>query len=767
MYAVHYNLKELPFEEAFDPKFIWLGEKSSAALTEFKTVIQERKGYYFLTGDAGTGKTYLAKRFLCDIESDKIVATIPHPGLDKYSFFNYLSEEFKIERRFMDRGLFLLHIRNFLIDAEKRKISVILVVDEAQRISPELLEEIILLSNIKTGNRKLIHIMFIGQPALEEMMTQNGNRDFARKIAVTYRLEPLTEAETTALIHHRLKAAGATSQIFSPEALHAIYRFSSGYPRLVMTICYRALLTGFVRDVRYIQQDIISECAREVDIGEMVHKPTGPAATGPGRRPGAAEAESIVYSGKISDTKKGYAAVDQSARSRKVWAAALLAVLFFCAGYIVSILKPDFISRWHPGRIKPEQSRVATGDRPATAESTTPNVPAGDRTFGADERRQPDVSETNVPERGNGNVAGGVYDSRDDVPATHTPGSGRDEGSTERPAPGNMTVALQTAPNALPVQPNTENAVDSEAAKPDEMQMGSRFFDDSSPVTARGDRTASPQQQTSEPEAPVPMPSTTPAPGPRQGGAIPAASSEGVQNLPSPQAPETARSTRAERPDPGRMPSPKDIAGAAAAPAAAAAPTGTRLPPEAVATGRLYPDPAETTAEKNRTRQAPPETASTRIFAAGPELESSAGGRAAALSDIVRLEPEIADRGIQPRMTMMERLKSFLKAYCESYSAGDLAGFTAFFTPDAAENGKPFAARLPEYQQVFAASETISYRIDIQDYSVDTERRTVRIEGRFDLKWLPRGAAWQQKSGSLVMELKEKDRSFRVYRLDH
>ncbi|MEJ2220876.1 MAG: AAA family ATPase [Desulfobacterales bacterium] len=155
MYQSFYNLKVKPFQITTDPKFLWLGEKHKEALATLKYGILENKGFLLLTGDVGTGKTVLIHGLMKIIDVSAIVATIPDPGLSSIDFFNFLSEEFKMNRRFDSKGAFLIHLKHFLHKASATDKKVLLIVDEAQRLNHELLEQIRLLSNIELDNRKL------------------------------------------------------------------------------------------------------------------------------------------------------------------------------------------------------------------------------------------------------------------------------------------------------------------------------------------------------------------------------------------------------------------------------------------------------------------------------------------------------------------------------------------------------------------------------------------------------------------------------------
>jgi general secretion pathway protein A len=266
MYETYYNLKAMPFQITTDPRFLWLGEKHSEALATLKYGIMENKGFLLLTGDVGTGKTALINQLIKMIDVAAIVAKIPDPGLSSLDFFNFLAVEFKINKKFESKGAFLIYLKNFLHKAYAAHKKVLLIIDEAQRLNHELLEQIRLLSNIELQNRKLINIFFVGQPEFNEMLREDRNRAVRQRISVNYHINPLSEAEARTYVEHRLKVAGATHKIFGQDAIREVFAFSGGYPRLINIICDHALLTGYASDLKLIDKKVIKECERELQI---------------------------------------------------------------------------------------------------------------------------------------------------------------------------------------------------------------------------------------------------------------------------------------------------------------------------------------------------------------------------------------------------------------------------------------------------------------------------------------------------------------------
>ena len=266
MYQAFYNLKIKPFQITTDPKFLWLGEKHKEALATLKYGILENKGFLLLTGDVGTGKTVLIHGLVKIIDVSALVATVPDPGLSSIDFFNYLSEEFKMNRRFDSKGAFLIHLKQFLLNASTADKKVLLIIDEAQRLNHELIEQIRLLSNIEMDDRKLINIFFVGQSEFNNRLSEERHKAVRQRITVSYHIDPLTEQETRQYINHRLNVAGCKREVFKPEAVGRIYTFSHGYPRLINIICDHALLTGYSGGKKVIDVGVIKECEKELKI---------------------------------------------------------------------------------------------------------------------------------------------------------------------------------------------------------------------------------------------------------------------------------------------------------------------------------------------------------------------------------------------------------------------------------------------------------------------------------------------------------------------
>lgn len=260
MYLSYYQLQKEPFSISPDPGFLWLSEKHQKAFETLKEGILERDGCVLLAGDIGTGKTTLIKRLVKLDDVAAIFVTINDPDLDALDFFNILSSEFQMGRRFAGKDEFIAGFKHFLLNAFSAYKKVLLIIDEAQRLNHEILMEIVELSNLKMAGRKLLKVFFVGQLEFSAMLTQTENREVLQSIAAHFYLEPLSEEETKNYIVHRLKVAGARRMMFTSEAVAEIFKRSNGYPRLINVICDNALRCGFNSGQNRIGAEVVRQC---------------------------------------------------------------------------------------------------------------------------------------------------------------------------------------------------------------------------------------------------------------------------------------------------------------------------------------------------------------------------------------------------------------------------------------------------------------------------------------------------------------------------
>jgi len=266
MYLSFYQLDKKPFEITTDPEFLWLSEKHKESLAMLQYGIMENKGCLLLTGEVGTGKTTLIHALEQTLRNDVVMATIYDPRFETIDFFNHLAEAFKMNMRFDSKGTFIRHFNNFLNTTFVRNKKALLVIDEAQRATPEVLEELRHLSNMEKHYTKLINIFFVGQNEFIDMIRGPEFRALRQRIILNFHMGPFTRKETGEYIRHRLQIAGAKKMIFNSAAVDEIYKFSKGYPRLINIVCDLALVNGYVDEAKIIKPDIIKECADNLKI---------------------------------------------------------------------------------------------------------------------------------------------------------------------------------------------------------------------------------------------------------------------------------------------------------------------------------------------------------------------------------------------------------------------------------------------------------------------------------------------------------------------
>ena len=224
------------------------------------------RGFFCLPAMWGTGKTTLINALLQRLGQDVICTTVPDPGLEKMDFFNYIAAGFGIDKEFQSKGIFLTHFKRFLVQASEAGKKVLLIIDEAQLLTQELLEEIRLLSNIEKSDAKLINIFFVGQNEFNDILNREQNRAVRQRLTLNYNIDPLTPDETADYIKFRLTMAGADHTIFDDGATQEIFIYSGGFPRRINVICDHCLLSGYVQEQKIIDRAIVRECAKELKI---------------------------------------------------------------------------------------------------------------------------------------------------------------------------------------------------------------------------------------------------------------------------------------------------------------------------------------------------------------------------------------------------------------------------------------------------------------------------------------------------------------------
>jgi general secretion pathway protein A len=249
MYEEFYGLQAPPFTITPDPRYLFLSRRHREAYDHMLYGLRERKGFILLTGEVGAGKTTLCRAVLEDLGENHATALILNPVLSSIQLLRAILHELGLDDRGNDRLRLTRRLNDFLLAQARAGRDVALFIDEAQDLSDDLLEEVRLLSNIETDDRKLLQIVLIGQPELRARLQKPALRQLRQRITVRYHLGPLDPQETEAYIQHRLTVAGANGRpTFSPRAIGAIHRYAGGVPRLVNAVCDKTLLCGYVEE---------------------------------------------------------------------------------------------------------------------------------------------------------------------------------------------------------------------------------------------------------------------------------------------------------------------------------------------------------------------------------------------------------------------------------------------------------------------------------------------------------------------------------------
>jgi len=267
MYLSFFGLNEKPFAITPDPRYLYLSERHAEALAHLLYGINEAGGFVQLTGEVGTGKTTIVRSLLAQTPKNAEIALILNPRMTATEFLLTICEEIGIgvPDASMESLKDLVDVlSHYLLRAHAGGRRVVLVVDEAQNLAPEVLEQVRLLTNLETNTQKLLQIILIGQPELRELLGRNELRQLAQRITGRYHLHPLSRDETAAYVRHRLRVAGATTDIFSGAALSEIYRLSVGVPRVINVICDRALLGAYSMDSHKVTATLVRHAASEV-----------------------------------------------------------------------------------------------------------------------------------------------------------------------------------------------------------------------------------------------------------------------------------------------------------------------------------------------------------------------------------------------------------------------------------------------------------------------------------------------------------------------
>lgn len=268
MYKKFFGLTANPFNPNPDPRFLFLTGATREALAALAYGIRNKKGFLLLTGEVGTGKTTLINRLLEWLSEERVAtAYVFNSRLNESEFFDFVLNDFGILCSSQEKSQRLMALNDWLLERYRERRSAVLIVDEAQNLSPDVLEEVRLLTNMETTREKLLQIVLAGQPELDEKLRDPSMRQLRQRITIRCNTCPLSREEMQSYINERLRIAGANGQpIFSLEAIDVVYRHSQGIPRIANLLCEHSLVNAFVDQVRPIPAHIVEDVALEFEL---------------------------------------------------------------------------------------------------------------------------------------------------------------------------------------------------------------------------------------------------------------------------------------------------------------------------------------------------------------------------------------------------------------------------------------------------------------------------------------------------------------------
>lgn len=267
MYTSFFGLAEKPFAITPDPRYLFLSERHAEALAHLLYGIEDAGGFVQLTGEVGTGKTTTVRSLLAQVPDHADVALVLNPRVTPLEFLLAVIDELHVphaESMRLSPKALVDCLNIYLLDAHAHGRRVVVIVDEAQQLPTDTLEQVRLLTNLETETRKLLQIILVGQPELRDLLARNDLRQLAQRITGRYHLDPLTEPETAAYVRHRLKVAGSTSEVFSSGALKELHRLAGGIPRVINVLADRALLGAFTIEQHRVSPKLVRDAANEV-----------------------------------------------------------------------------------------------------------------------------------------------------------------------------------------------------------------------------------------------------------------------------------------------------------------------------------------------------------------------------------------------------------------------------------------------------------------------------------------------------------------------
>ena len=264
MYESFFGLKECPFNVTPDPRFLYFSRHHKAALSSLVYGVESRRGFIQLTGEIGAGKTTLCRTLLTKLGDKVHTSLVINPKLSEFELLQVIVEDFGIKPKGKKRKDYFDALNLFLLEELEKGYNAVVIIDEAQILSAKALEQIRLLTNFETPNRKLLQIILAGQPELKDVLDRPDLKQLKQRIAIRSHLPELSREEVGDYIEHRLKVGGAKSTFFTPGALDMLYQISSGIPRIINILADRSMMTAFTQNIRLIEPSMIEYAQADI-----------------------------------------------------------------------------------------------------------------------------------------------------------------------------------------------------------------------------------------------------------------------------------------------------------------------------------------------------------------------------------------------------------------------------------------------------------------------------------------------------------------------
>ena len=811
MYLSYYNLKAKPFQMSTDPAFLWLGEKHREALAVLKYAILENKGVLALTGDVGTGKTTLINALLKSLGEDTVTATIYDPRLGVLDFFNTVAAAFRIEDTFDGKGKFILKFMDFLIKTHERKQKVLLIIDEAQAINEDLLEEIRLLSNLEAEYTRLLNIFFVGQNEFIDILQKYENRALRQRVTIRYHIQPLTLNETAAYIKYRLEVAGTQAVIFDSGAIDEIFFFSSGYPRLINIMCDHALLSGYVREVQVINANLIRECREELLVSKQSYEnefqqpgndhQSLPSETMFSEPPPSSfspvddarsyselppdpiipvedshnyEDEQMVFSTWQPKNEREEPRRSSKKRFfRSPIAIALILIVGIAAGYFfygnASDTAESFVaSAQQQVRKYLSEKNESENAQPSTVQTQldTSDMPGrveagkvGDSRFfmvnspNSDLLKEPITKETETPQ-----VVPSKQPPEGSSVKTYTAKPGNKmESTTTKP----VSDLGQKAPLMVPITQKTPDKIVASTQMPTKTPSTSPSVSVSSVIEKEKKSTTVQASKIRQSEIQTPVSKPVPmyekpkisgtvktkTAGPVEKPEIEKSKTKSIQTQKKTSEGYISKSEDKKKKEPVK-------------PATTLTTVPLTTPPKNTGISKKDLPGKDNIASREKARSA----------VSVPDEKKAVNRvdeKVASITMPAKKTGAAGGAGLN-HINLHARLKTFLNDYCRTYEQKDLDKFSTFFALNAVEKGKPFRFWLSKYRQNFNRIDSLEYNIELERYATQEETGLVKIDGVYNVRAKLNGSEeWRKSSGEISMVLEEDGGSFKVVVLDY